>query len=563
MNGISEKTNKKLLELRKNYILKLPGRYNLIKKLVVDAAESTSPDKLLIELRINIHKMAGSAATFGLTSLTDTAKSFECYVDGLLSDKKAGMSEKSRKELISHLQKIREICANPEKYAETTNGAYSIAELTDSQEKKIVFVLGEKDSISKDLSEQLGYFGYTVEVLNNFSSLKNHMQIARNELLIMNTNVIENKEMTASAIKKIKDDSNRHLGIIYFSDKDNFNIRLECVKAGGDDFFTVPLDVSRLIDRVDSLTNDESMNPYHILIIDDDPEQVSYYALLLQQGGMITSVASDPKKVLDILSESKPDLILMDMYMPACDGTELAAIIRQQESFVSIPIVFLSFESNKEIQLEAIRIGADDFLTKPIKPAHLISAVVSKAERNRQLRYFMERDSLTGLLNHTNIKEALYNEILRAERAEVNLCFGMIDIDHFKNVNDTHGHMAGDRVLKSLSRLLQDRLRRTDIIGRYGGEEFAVILLNTDIENAELIMNKIRESFSQIRQISAEGDFYVTFSCGLACFPKIRAAADLNSAADQALYAAKESGRNKILNASVLDGDALPKIAEG
>jgi diguanylate cyclase (GGDEF)-like protein len=561
MNGISEKTNKKLLELRKNYIRKLPGRYNIIKKIAVEAVAGNDSRTQLTELRMNIHKMAGSAATFGLEALTDASKLFEHYIDNLLSGENT-IPEKSPEELIGHLQKIREICANPEKFSDAEDGSFSLSDIADKQEKKIVFVLGEHDSISQDLSEQLGYFGYTVEVLNNFSSLKNHIQEARNELLIMNTNVIENKPMTATAIKKIKDDSNRHLGIIYFSDKDNFDIRLECVKAGGDDFFTVPLDVSRLIDRVDNLTNDESMNPYHILIVDDDPEQVSYYALLLQQAGMITSVASDPKKVLDILSESKPDLILMDMYMPTCDGTELAAIIRQQEAFVSIPIVFLSFESNKDIQLEAIRIGADDFLTKPIKPAHLISAVVSKAERNRQLRYFMERDSLTGLLNHTNIKEALYNEILRAERTEVNLCFGMIDIDHFKNVNDTHGHMAGDRVLKSLSRLLQDRLRRTDIIGRYGGEEFAVILLNTDIRNAEIIMDNIRQSFSQIRQISTEGDFYVTFSCGLACFPDIKAAADLNAAADQALYAAKESGRNKIVNATDVVEAELPKAAQ-
>ncbi|MBI9108270.1 MAG: diguanylate cyclase [Spirochaetales bacterium] len=561
MNGISEKTNKKLFELRKDYIRKLPGRYNVIKKLSVDATENGESIATLTDLRINIHKMAGSAATFGLEALTEAAKSFEVYIEELLSKNKT-LSGKSSKELIRHLQNIREICADPEKYTDPSDVIYPISDFSDKQEKKIIFVLGEKDSISKDLSEQLGYFGYTVDILNNFSTLKNHMQEARNELLIMNTDVIENKPMTAAAIKKIKDDSNRHLGIIYFSDKDDFNVRLDCVKAGGDDFFTIPLDVSRLIDRVDSLTNDESMNPYHILIVDDDQEQVSYYALLLQQAGMITSVASDPKKVLDILSESKPDLILMDMYMPTCDGTELAAIIRQQEAFVSIPIVFLSFESNKDIQLEAIRLGADDFLTKPIKPSHLISAVASKAERNRQLRYFMERDSLTGLLNHTNIKEALYNEVLRAKRTEVNLCFGMIDIDHFKNVNDTHGHMSGDRVLKSLSRLLQDRLRRTDIIGRYGGEEFAVILLNTDIQNAELIMNNIRQSFSQIRQISTEGDFYVTFSCGLACFPEFKAAADLNSAADQALYAAKDSGRNKIVNISDISGDESPKAAQ-
>ena len=546
MNGISEKTNERLNALKHNYLKTLPARYNQLKKAVVMVLENRSNPEYLPELKMQAHKIAGSAATFGLSALTETARECEELAEKLINQS-INLTDETAQKIITVLKDIREICSNPSKYDIQTPETVNIPGISDTQKKKIVFVLGENDTISKDLSEQLGYFGYTVQIINSFSSLKENIHESGNELLIMNTSMIENKPMTASAVKKIKDESNQQLSIIFFSDKDNFDIRHECVQAGGDDFFTIPLDVSRLIDRVDTLTNDENTNPFHILIVDDDPEQVSYYALVLQQAGMITSVASDPKKVLDILAESKPDLILMDMYMPECDGPDLAAIIRQQEAFVSIPIVFLSFESNKEIQFEAIKHGGDDFLTKPIKPDFLISSVTSKAERTRQLRYFMERDSLTGLLNHVNLKEALYNENLRAERTEAELCFAMIDIDHFKKVNDVHGHMTGDRVLKSLSRLLQDRLRRTDIIGRYGGEEFGVILINTNADNARIIMDKIRESFSQIRHVSSEGDFYVTFSCGIACVPGISNASELNAAADQALYSAKDSGRNKIV----------------
>ena len=549
MNGLNEKTTEKLDTLKANYFRKLPNRYNEIKKTSSDIIKGNVNTEKLQDLKIQIHKFAGSAATFGLGSLTDISRNFEEHIDGLLSGKEE-WSEESARKVVQNLKSLREICANPVKFLDEDEQGFSLNGADEAQEKKIVFVLGDNDSVSKDLSEQLGYFGYMVEILNSFSSLKEHIRDAKNELLIMNSRVIEGNPKTAAAVKKIKDDSRRHLSIIYFSDNDDFDIRLECVRAGGDDYFTIPLDVSRLIDQVDTLTADDSVHPYHILIIDDDPEQVSFYALILQQAGMITSVASDPRKVLDILSESKPDLILMDMYMPGCDGMELSSIIRQQEAFVSIPIVFLSFETNREVQLEAIRLGADDFLTKPIKPNHLISSVASKAERSRQLRYFMERDSLTGLLNHTNVKEALYNELLRSERTEASLCFAMIDIDHFKQVNDVHGHMAGDRVLKSLSRLLQDRLRRTDIIGRYGGEEFAVILINTGIDNAVKIMDSIRQSFSQIRQVSSKGDFYVTFSCGIASFPLIKTADALNSEADQALYRAKDSGRNRIISVS-------------
>ena len=262
---------------------------------------------------------------------------------------------------------------------------------------------------------------------------------------------------------------------------------------------------------------------------------------------MITSVASDPMKVLKILAEAKPELILMDMYMPKCSGMELASIIRQQEAYVSVPIIFLSLETDKEKQIEAIRLGGDDFLTKPIKAEHLISTIETRITRTRSLRYYMERDSLTGLLNHTNLKERLMLEILKAERTGSNLCFAMIDLDHFKNVNDTYGHLTGDYVLKSLSRLLKDRLRRTDIIGRYGGEEFGVILLNTKPENAIVILDKIRVKFSKLKQKFEEKDFFVKFSCGIASYPFYKNPEDIGSAADRALYYAKEAGRNIVV----------------
>jgi diguanylate cyclase (GGDEF)-like protein len=159
----------------------------------------------------------------------------------------------------------------------------------------------------------------------------------------------------------------------------------------------------------------------------------------------------------------------------------------------------------------------------------------------------MERDSLTGLLNHSNLKEQLNREVMRSKRTGSEICFAMIDVDHFKKVNDTYGHLTGDRVLRGLARLLQERLRATDIIGRYGGEEFAVILLNTDLENAEQIVNEIRDKFSKLTQRVNGSEFHVTFSCGIASFPDYDTTDSLNEAADNALYEAKEKGRNRTI----------------
>jgi diguanylate cyclase (GGDEF)-like protein len=233
--------------------------------------------------------------------------------------------------------------------------------------------------------------------------------------------------------------------------------------------------------------------------------------------------------------------------MPQCSGIELAQVIRQQDPFVSIPIVFLSAEDDTDKQLIAMSGGGDDFLTKPISAHHLISAVIARAIRSRTLRSEMIEDSLTGLLNHTRILEQLDLEIVRSKRNASPLSFAMIDIDHFKTINDSHGHPVGDRVIKGLARLLKQRLRKMDSIGRYGGEEFAIIFPQT--EGKELLnkLEEIRRGFSKLLHRSADPliEFSATFSIGLAQLTDtINTVDKMVQAADKALYMAKEQGRN-------------------
>jgi diguanylate cyclase (GGDEF)-like protein len=189
----------------------------------------------------------------------------------------------------------------------------------------------------------------------------------------------------------------------------------------------------------------------------------------------------------------------------------------------------------------------DDFLVKPVVPRHLISAVTLRVMRARFLRALMVHDGLTGLLNHTAIKEELLREVVRSKRLNTPLSFAMMDIDFFKKVNDTYGHAAGDRVIKSLARLLKQRLRGTDIIGRYGGEEFAVIMNDTDAASAAKVIDEIHNVFSRLLHLSEENEFSVSFSCGIADLAHFPDAASLSEAADKALYQAKQRGRNKVV----------------
>lgn len=338
--------------------------------------------------------------------------------------------------------------------------------------------------------------------------------------------------------------------IIAISSKQDFDARIDAIRNGATSYFVKPLNVATLVDKIEEISATSEREPYKIMIMDDSKTASRSIEKALLQGGIDVHIVANHKQVLRELAEFHPDLILMDMYMDGCNGNEVASIIRQNEAHVSIPIVYLSSETDVTKQLEAMRHGADDFLTKPIRPEHLILSVTNKIERYRLIRKFMTRDSLTGLLNHTKTKQRLDIAVSKAAREGGVLSFAMIDIDHFKKVNDTYGHPVGDRVIKSLAMLLQQRLRKTDIIGRYGGEEFAVVLTGTPLDHAKTIFDRIRGDFELVYHHYDDCVFNVTISIGLASFPDFPDAAAIGVSADKALYRAKKGGRNRVMTAT-------------
>jgi diguanylate cyclase (GGDEF)-like protein len=409
-----------------------------------------------------------------------------------------------------------------------------------------VFLFIREPKESQELTEQIHAFGYQVNHFEDEEELRAALRWSLPNVILVfidgKSLNFEDFDLLSANLKK----QVNHTPLVIISPQDNFDLRLRVVRNGGSAFFTHPVDISTLIGSLDEISNPTSNVPMRILIVEDSVTQASYYALHLEKVGMQTRIVTDPRHMIQPMIEFNPDLILLDMHLPDCNGIELAQMIRQMENYVSVPIVFMSSETDRQRQLAALMIGGDDFLLKPVKPEHLIAFITSRVERFKKMRSLMIYDGLTNLLNHTTIKERLVKELLRSEREKQPLSFTMIDLDHFKDVNDLHGHATGDRVLKSLGRMLKQRLRRTDLIGRYGGEEFSIILPNTSVLEAVSVMDKLRESFSRLHHHSSDGVFTVTFSGGVAAYPAFKTAAEISNAADKALYEAKENGRNQI-----------------
>lgn len=414
--------------------------------------------------------------------------------------------------------------------------------------ERLVYLVTSDQSFGAFLAQQIGHFGYLVQIVKDLKGLENAVAEHISTAILVDLPALEKQMSDVELFEGVKAFRQASISLMFISDRDDQTTRLKAIRAGGKAFFARPVDTVSLIDQLDELTSVETAEPYRVLIVEDQAPIANYYKMVLNMAGMDAQVITDATRVLQQMIEYHPDLVLLDLYMPEVSGAELVKVIRQMEEFVSIPIVFLSSEDDFNKQMEAMSLGGDDFLTKPIKASHLVALVKSRLERLKTLRSYMVRDSLTGLLNHTSFRSTLIQEVNRCRRQNARLAVAMLDIDLFKQVNDTYGHAAGDNVLKSLSRLLKQRLRRSDIIGRYGGEEFVALLLDVDADRAYRIMDEIRQHFSEIEHFATRsGSLHVTFSCGIATYPEITDPKLLSDAADQALYAAKAAGRNRIV----------------
>ncbi|AQL39669.1 response regulator [Pseudomonas syringae] len=417
--------------------------------------------------------------------------------------------------------------------------------------RKPVYVVLQDHERAERLAKQLEFFGLSALSLHSVADFQRAMAQRHPAAIVMDVD-FSGPGMGLKLASQAQEGLEQKLPLLFFSlHETDTPTRLAAVRAGGEEFLTGALEASSLLEKIEVLTCVAQYEPYKVLIIDDSRAQALHTERVLNAAGIVTRVLIDPIQAMSELAEFQPDLIILDMYMPGCTGTELAKVIRHNDRYVSVPIIYLSAEDDQDKQLDAMSEGGDDFLTKPIKPRHLITTVRNRAARARNLKARMVRDSLTGLYNHTHILQLLEDCSFRSRREGKPLCFAMLDIDHFKRVNDSHGHPMGDRVIKSLALFLKQRLRKTDFIGRYGGEEFAIVMPDTDIHNAHKVLDEIRHRFAEIHYPAQPADLFCTFSAGVVSLGADDDSLSLASQADIALYRAKHAGRNQVHSALV------------
>lgn len=339
--------------------------------------------------------------------------------------------------------------------------------------------------------------------------------------------------------------------VIVLTGSGAFADRVEVARLGGVGFLQKPVAPQSAVDAVLGVLHRGQQRRSCILAVDDDPLILDAVRQHLEPAGVDVNILNDPERFWDALEEGSPDAVLLDIDMPRVSGIELCRVMRNDSRWSATPVIFLTARTEAETVQRVFAAGADDYVAKPFVGPELVTRVTNRLERVQLHRALADSDPLTGVANRRRSDELMTQLIHLAVRNRSPFALALLDLDHFKMVNDRHGHGMGDEVLRRTARLLERGFRAEDVVARWGGEEFVVGMYGMDKDDAvrrlEAVLDHLRD---EPFEFPGAEPLRVTFSAGIAQFPVDgEDLPALYRVADATLYKAKQAGRNRVLPA--------------
>lgn len=344
---------------------------------------------------------------------------------------------------------------------------------------------------------------------------------------------------------------NPHLPIIFASVDGSLATRVAAVKAGGTRFLDKPLSEQKFSELLHQLPFAEA-HAARVVLVDDDPIVLERYESMMQQAGYFVRSVEEPENLVEALEDVRPDVLVMDVNLGDVSGIDICRALRASDQWQFLPILMFSADKDADMRVRAYQAGASDVLGKPLTIEELMTRVSVQAERTRLLREHSDRDTLSGLMLRRAFVEALHRSLATCRRERKELALILFDLDYFKQVNDTHGHLVGDRVIAAFGALLRKHFRLEDLRGRWGGEEFMLAFAGQGVDFAQSVAEKLLCEFSEmVFETESGSSFSVTFTAGIAVYPEDGESLDvLVKRADELLYHGKAQGRGLILSST-------------
>jgi len=422
---------------------------------------------------------------------------------------------------------------SPEQALQTSRSNTKIAIIDDSELARL------------STKAMLDRFNFDVEVydsVHTFKAAENAMTSTHVVLLDVVMPDITEEQLFSFAVELRQN----NVQVILVSGSDSVNLRLKAVRAGIGGYVTKPFDINLLVSNIRWICNLDVNRPFHVVLLDDQESIGHYLRSYAESMDINLTFFTASEKLIEALDTGIPDLFLLDVNVPNISGIEVCRILRQQKRFDYVPIVFLSSDDSLDTKLDALSAGADDVIIKDNAPDIIFKQVEKRIVRGQRIRAMAVKDSLTGLLNHGQMMDAAGSALRLARRNNSSITVAMLDIDNFKSVNDTHGHIIGDNVIVGLAQLLKTSTRETDIVGRYGGEEFIIIFHSEDLSTIESKLQEMLQTFNQLKFNDGDNMFSCSFSCGVATARPNETVKDVINRADQVMYDVKRTGKNAV-----------------
>jgi diguanylate cyclase (GGDEF)-like protein len=529
-----------LAPLREKFIRRSAQRLDDASHLI-DLISADPDDRgALDEAMRKLHGLAGLGATFGFDDVTRIARQGEREMQLLLEAGKAPDAE-AIAAFRACLQQLR-VCFE---HGGQEPAAIEVPK-ADGSQKPVDVVLLEDDATGHAIMRKvLERHGFSVRGAYSRAEAIALLDTHLPDVLV--TDVLVPDGSGYDVVEHLRSIPGGDLPpVVVTSGLQGFLDRVEAIRRGADSFFEKPIDYAAMVRTVENLLERTKEEAPRVLFVTTDEESAELVSSTLTSAGCEVQIGAEIKRFDAELVTVRPDIVLLDAREPRAG--DLARYVHQKQGLATIPVVLVGGEDSSKARIDCVRAGADDLLADPVSPRLLIATVAARIERSRLIRNLVERDGLTGLLTHSAFMgemKRVWNE--RRQFPERQPSMILLDIDFFKQVNDTYGHPAGDRVLVALAATLRRNLRRSDIIARYGGEEFAIVLEDLATADAGRLVDRIREEFAAVEQREGERTFVVSFSAGAASVPDSTDPEAWPAAADQALYRAKREGRNRVV----------------
>jgi diguanylate cyclase (GGDEF)-like protein len=498
------------------------------------------------------HTLIGSLGCFGL----DTASQISRQIQQILKQETAFPAieiENIKKLIIQLKQEINQyVCENTDELLASEPPIYSASML----------IVDDEFTLSEPIVIEAKNWGFQAKIAVN---IKQAMEFLNDHLdvILLDINFADSSENGLEFLGFVRKQYPK-IPVVVLTAEDSFSQRVEAARLGSQCFLQKPILPSEVLTNVTQVIQQVNQSVTRLLIVDDDPGVLDFLRTILEPSGYQVTLVDQPHKFWDTLEQTVPDLLILDIEFSIIfhqqteknidqntisiwNGFDLCQVVRSDPRWNRLPILFLSSHTDIATIQHGFSVGADDFLTKPIVPMELLTRLRIRLEQ-RKLWKLVEIDALTGL----NLRRKALQELTRlfqlAQRQKQSFSLVILDLDHFKSVNDKYGHEMGDRVLNYFGKLLNQSFRQEDILGRWGGEEFVVGMYGTTKEDGIKRLAQVLQELSKYSFTVQDGTkFQVTFSGGIAQAPDDgKDLQTLYQEADVALYQAKALGRNCI-----------------